>query len=119
MKYEVFISRTTHLRFRQYSSEKLLNQCLTELNIVPTEYSSFWNATNFILDVSPINILDKIQIVTLFLLCGGIVEFDGHAFSPLYWGDSFWGYLLEHKVISNDDYEALSQWGIDGKISSL
>ena len=120
MKYELFIAPKNLLRFKSQCAPKLYEQGLNDVNVQVTQFSSFWNATSYIIDDSPISRIDKVQLVTLFLLSGGIVEFDGHSFTPVQYDNNFWKYLEEHKLISFEEYESLkSHWGMGGMISFM
>ena len=108
-KYEICFTRATNIKFHNFCSELcegMLQNVIEEIEIKITNHSNFWDATSFILDESDVTRIQKIQIVSCFLYADGNIEFDGHLYNNLT-TFGFWKYLVDHKYISNDEYDSL------------
>ena len=106
MKYEICITPKTNESFHAICGALLTSEALLETNIILTSHSDYWDATKYILDDSIVNRIDKVQIVSYFLQSGGNVKFIGGLYqSTKIYG--FWKYLLDHKFISEEEYDSL------------
>ena len=120
MKYEFVTTQDILIQLQAKCDARLLNLILNEVKPIYTTYSNFWKFTSYCIDESScVRRIDKIQVATLFLSSGGIIEFDGHTFGSIQHLD-FWSYLFTHKCISGDEYEYLkNSWGFNEKITFM
>lgn len=117
-EYELISTQEHLIRMQEQCDPKLINAVFDITEVYETKFSKFWNASSFILDNTAIRKVDKIQVVTLFMITGGIVEFDGHQYNLIQQYD-FWRYLLEHHYISTEEYDTLCNMGRDGQITFI
>ena len=117
-EYELISTQEHLISIQEQCDPILLNAVFDITEVYKTKFSKFWNTSTFILDNTAISRVDKIQIVTVFMLTGGIVEFDGHQYNLIQQYD-FWKYLLEHQFISTEEYDSLYDMGISGQITFI
>ena len=107
MSYEICITQEKKVNFYALCCGLPLADAISDVNIIHTQFTNFWNATSFILDKSKVSRINKIQIVSNFLSAGGNIEFDGHLYRQMQeW--NFWKYLLDHKYISKEEFDNLN-----------
>lgn len=117
-EYELISTQEHLISIQEQCDPILLNAVFDITEVYKTKFSKFWNTSTFILDNTAISRVDKIQIVTVFMLTGGIVEFDGHQYNLIQQYD-FWKYLLEHQFISTEEYDSLYDMGMRGQITFI
>lgn len=106
MKYEICLTPQVNEEFHRLCGTLLTNEALAETNIIPTSHSNYWDATRYILDSTLVSRIGKVQIVTSFLYAGGNVKFNGTFYHSIQvYG--FWKYLLDHKFITEEEYNSL------------
>lgn len=120
MKHELVATTNLLLLVQNKCEGILLNMIFDDVKVISSLYTNFWKFTNYFIDgTSQVQKIDKVQIATQFLLCGAIVEFDGHIYNSSQHID-FWQYLFLHKLISEEEYDFLkNQWGFSDKISFM
>ena len=106
MKYEICLTPQTNALFHTLCGALLTNEALVETNIILTSHSDYWETTKYILDDSIVERINKIQIVSYFLQAGGNIKFLGRLYqsSQTY---GFWKDLLDHKFISENEFDSL------------
>lgn len=87
------------------------------LEVVETQSSNYWNATDFLhTDIEGIELIDKVQLVCLFILKGK-VEID----SPIHnfrMPQDVWVYMLEHRYIMPNEHKFLvDNWKPEGFVT--
>lgn len=119
MKYEFISTLKVLAILYERCASRLLNAVFDENRVITSEYSSYWDATSYVLDETKVSRIDKIQVVTLFLTLGGIVTFDGHQYSGVNW-ENLWDSMASHNYISPKDLNILKRdWRFSGKIDIL
>lgn len=118
MASELISTKKTLLALSEQCNSNLLNAAFEEVAVIWTNLSNYWNATSFILDESKLSRINKIQVVTLFLICGGVVEFDLHLYNRME-SEKLWRYLVEHKFITEEEYDKLSQFERSEKVTFI
>ena len=113
---ELIITEKKLLEIQEKCDSKLLNLILDEVKVITTQQSNFWDVTTFFRNESKVNLVDKIQVVSLFAMLGGRVELDSHMHDFADWCH-LWNYMKEHRYISDDDYVFLcNHWMENGRI---
>lgn len=113
---ELVISWKNLLKMQAQCDASLLNEVFDEVRVITTYYSNFWDVTSFFHTQTKVNLIDKIQIVSFFIMLGGRVELDSHIHDFVDW-QHLWNYMYEHRYISKEDYDFLcGYWISDGKI---
>lgn len=117
-EYEL-ISTPEHIKNMQEQCDpRLLNAVFDITEIHVTRFSNFWDASSFIINDTLLRRIDKIQVVSIFMMSGAVVEFDGHSFNYVTY-PAFWDYLLQHRFITKEDYDILCNMGRDGQITFI
>lgn len=106
MNYEICITKAKIIDFHSLCCDLPLTNAISNVNIIYTKFTNFWNTTTFVLDKSEVSRIDKILIVSNFLSIGGNIEFDGHLYRQMQ-ECIFWKYLLDHKYISEEEFDNL------------
>lgn len=103
---EIITTQECLCAIRRHCDPRLLNLVFDEVDVIYSHYSNFWEITSFILNQnSAICIIDKVQVATIFVMLGVVVEFDGKVFKTTY--AELWDHLLSHKYIMKQDYDWL------------
>lgn len=113
---ELVISCRNLLEMQRQCDTQLLNSIFEEVNVITTQQSNFWDTTSFFHNRSEVNIVDKVQVVSLFTMLGGRVELDSHIHDFADWY-RLWNYMVAHHYITDDDYEFLhNHWMENGVV---
>ena len=103
---ELVITEKNLLKSQQICDANLLNEILEEVNVVITSQSNFWNVTSFFHTKTEVALIDKINVVSYFIMNGGRVELDSHMHDFVDW-QHLWNYMFEHQYISKNEYDYL------------
>ena len=116
---ELVISKRL-LSFLRFNCEQsLLSDVLQEVEVIETKNSNFWDVTTFFKVNSKVKLIDKIQVVSYFIMNGGRVELDSHRHDFVDWVH-LWNYMYEHKYIDKSDYDNLcNHWPYEGVITRM
>lgn len=117
-EYELISTQEHIIKMQEQCDPRLLNAVFDITEVYVTKFSNFWDASTFIINDSFLSRIDKIQVVSVFMMTGAVVEFDGHSFNYVTY-PAFWDYLLEHRFITNEDYDSLCNMGRDGQITFI
>lgn len=102
MKHELFITQQQLDELRESCKPDFLSAMLDNVDIILTRNSNFFAATDFLLEDSSLSRIDRYEFLNVFMLCQGVVGFDGHAYGG--YSNNLLTYLLNHKFISEEDY---------------
>jgi len=101
---------------RKLCNAKLLNDVFDVVRVIYTQESNYWNVTTFLHNENAISLIDRVQVVSLFIFVGGRVDLDSNMHNFVDW-QYLWNYMHEHRYISDNDYEFLNNhWMVNGKV---
>jgi len=104
---ELIITQEKLLRMQELCDANLLNHVFDVVRVIHTQESNYWNVTTFLHNENAISLIDKVQVVSLFIYVGGRVDLDSNFRTFIEW-HRLWNYMLEHRYISDNDYDFLN-----------
>lgn len=104
---EIFATQEMLVELHNGCVPQLLNQIFDESCVITTQYSNYWKVTNYLHNESNVSKLNKVQVISLFILKGGRVDLDSNMHNFVDYM-CFRNYVHDHHYISDAEYNFLN-----------